>query len=56
MTENHAPPSQVLEGKESMSISRSRLHLPNAGRTRVGKGLCVCADCNWLLQPDPTSH
>ena len=39
-----------------MSISRSRLHLPNAGSTRPGKGLCLCANCNWLLQPDPTSH
>ena len=56
MIENHAPPSQVSEVQESMSISRNRLHLPKAGSTKTGKGLCICANCNGLLQPDPTSH
>ena len=40
-----------------LGTSRTWMQQPIAGSTRVksGEGLCLCASCNWLLHPAPTS-
>ena len=51
------PPAQVKRIKTILDTSSSKMQQPNAACTRIESLIrtCLCATCNWLLHPAPSS-